>query len=381
MPDSRLEAFLAGEKALRSSTSPNQPSAMAPNTKVPLAYASCSIGCKDSHTLPKKLSAIAAAGFTAIELSMPDILAFANMHLRPSKQGDTTSPEISPKDYDALVNAAKTIKSQCDAQGLKVLILQPFANFEGWPAGSPERADAFARLHGWMRIMRAAGTDMLQVGSSDSPASKIGTDRERFVRDLRELADTLATEGFRCAYENWCWSSHAPDWADVWDVCRRVDRPNFGLCLDTFQSAGGEWADPTTASGLVEDGARSAEQVTVDWRASCARLAATVPADKIFFLQISDAYRMQPPLEDREDEKGMRPRARWSAAYRPFPFQGYLPCVDFAKAVLDTGFRGYFSYEVFDQGPDGKGRDYDMAEFAKEAMRTQERLLVECEKA
>ena len=109
---------------------------------------------------------------------------------------------------------------------------------------------------------------------------------------------------------------------------------------------------------------------------SCRR-PATVPADKIFFLQISDAYRMQPPLEDREDEKGMRPRARWSAAYRPFPFQGYLPCVDFAKAVLDTGFRGYFSYEVFDQGPDGKGRDYDMAEFAKEAMRTQERLLVE----
>ena len=67
-----------------------------------------------------------------------------------------------------------------------------------------------------------------------------------------------------------------------------------------------------------------------------------------------------------------------SSAYRPLPFQGYLPCVDFTRAVLKTGFRGWFSYEVFDQGPDGKGKDYDMGEFAKSAMETQERLIREC---
>jgi sugar phosphate isomerase/epimerase len=267
-----------------------------------------------------------------------------------------------------------------DAKGLKVLILQPFANFEGWPEGSAEREDAFSRLHGWMRIMEAAGTDMLQVGSSDTPAEKIGKDRSRFVADLRELADILATKGFRCAYENWCWSTHAPNWVDVWDICKQVDRPNFGLCLDTFQSAGGEWADPTTKSGLVEDG-RSAEQVEKDWKASCDKLAKTVPKDKIYFLQISDAYRMDPPLEDKADENGMRPRARWSSAYRPLPYQGYLPCADFTRAVLQTGFRDWFSYEIFDEGADGKGKDYDMDEFAKTAMQTQDRLLAECEKA
>jgi sugar phosphate isomerase/epimerase len=378
MPDHRLEAFFASERAARSNTNTTTSNNDNNNVKVPLAYASCSIGCKDEHTLPKKLSAIAAAGFTAIELSMPDILAFAKMHLRPHLQGDSPSNDIDPKDYDSLVTAAKTIKAQCDAKELKVLILQPFANFEGWPAGSSEREDAFDRLRGWMRIMEAAGTDMLQVGSSDSPASKIGTDRSRFVSDLRELADMLATKGFRCAYENWCWSTHAPDWADVWDICQQVDRPNFGLCLDTFQSAGGEWADPTTASGMVEDGRRSAQHVEEDWKASCEKLAKTIPADKIFFLQISDAYRMNPPLENKEDENGMRPRARWSSAYRPLPFQGYLPCVDFTRAVLKTGFRGWFSYEVFDQGPDGKGKDYDMGEFAKSAMETQERLIREC---
>lgn len=124
----------------------------------------------------------------------------------------------------------------------------------------------------------------------------------------------------------------------MWDICKKVDRPNFGLCLDTFQSAGGEWADPTIESGLVED-SRNAEQVEKDWKTLCAKLARAIPKDKILFLQISDAYRMQPPLANQADDKGMRPRARWSAAYRPLPYQGYLPCVDFARAVLQTGFR------------------------------------------
>jgi len=350
-------------------------------SSIPVAYASCSIGCKPEHTLPKKLNAIAAAGFTAIELSMPDLLSFANTVLRPSQQDDPNAKsEIGPYDFDDLCEAARVVKAQCDSKSLKILILQPFANFEGWPEGSEEREDAWTRVKGWMKIMEAAGTDMLQVGASDTPAEKIGTDRSRFVKDLQELADLLKEKGFRVAYENWCWSTHAPDWADVWDICQKVDRPNFGLCLDTFQSAGGEWGDPTTKSGLVEDG-RSTEQIEKDWKASCAKLSSTIPADKIFFLQISDAYKPKQPFDSDVDESGTRPRGRWSHDFRPLPFKGYLPTVDFARAVLGTGFRGYFSYEIFDGGPDGKGLDYEMDDFAKEAMECQKRLLEECSKA
>ena len=342
---------------------------------IPLAYASCSIGCKSEHTLPKKLDAIATAGFQAIELSMPDLVSFANQHLRPEKQ-ETGPDAIGSYDYADLCAAAKVVKTMCDAQGLKILILQPFANFEGWPEGSAERKDAFTRAEGWMRIMEACGTDMLQVGSTDSPEEKIGHDRDRFVSDLRELADMLAKKDFRIAYENWCWSTHAPDWADVWDICQKVDRPNFGLCLDTFQSAGGEWGDPTTSSGMLEDG-RSPEQVTEAWKASCDRLSKTVPADKIFFLQISDAYKTKQPFS-KQDIDGLRPRARWSSAFRPLPFEGYLPVVDFTKAVLKTGFRGWFSYEIFDRGPEGSGRDYEMGPFAEGAMDCHGKLMNAC---
>ncbi|KAI9714460.1 MAG: hypothetical protein M1820_000421 [Bogoriella megaspora] len=335
--------------------------------KIPVCYASVSVGCKAEDTLPKKLEAIAAAGFQAIELAMPDLLAFASLHLRH---------EVEPYDFDDLCTAAKVVKSMCDAKNLKILILQPFSNFEGWEEGSEQRIDAFTRARGWIEIMKACGTDMLQVGSSDTPAEKIGTDRNRFVSDLRELADMLAKDNFRLAYENWCWSTHAPDWKDVWDIVQKVNRPNIGLCLDTFQSAGGEWADPTTPSGMLEN--KPKEQVESDWKRSCEELSMTVPKDKIFFLQISDAYKPKQPFSKEVDESGTRPRGRWSHDFRPLPYEGYLPVVDFARAVLKTGFRGWFSYEIFDGGPEGKGKEHDMVSFTKNAMECQKRLLGDC---
>lgn len=373
MPDSRHEAYLI---SLGRPSERKLPIAMNSLDKIPTCYASVSIGCKDEHTLPKKLDAIAAAGFQAIELGFPDLLSFANQHLKPDQQGDGPD-SIKEDDYASLCATAKVVKAMCDAKGLKILILQPFSNFEGWPEGSAERQAVWDRVNGWVRIMEAAGTDMLQVGASDSPAEKIGTDRSRFVKDLRDLADLLAKKNFRIAYENWCWSTHAPDWEDVWYICKEVDRPNFGLCLDTFQSAGGEWGDPTTSSGMVEDG-RGHEKVDKDWQVSCQRLADIVPAEKIFFLQISDAYKPKQPFSKEADKDGLRPRGRWSHDFRPLPFEGYLPVVDFTKAVLKTGFRGWFSYEIFDGGPEGQGKTYELEQFAKDAMQCQEKLLKAC---
>ncbi|KAI1427140.1 3-dehydroshikimate dehydratase [Xylaria sp. FL1777] len=329
--------------------------------KVPTSYATCSIGHKPSHTLPEKLKAIAAAGFDGIELSMPDILSYG-------KQLHGQGPD--PTDYDALVEIGKAIKSQAQEHSLEILMLQPFANFEGWPRGSREREDAFARARGWMRVMEAVGTDMLQVGSSD--AEGISADYDELAADLAELADLCAQKGLRVAYENWCWATRAPHWTDVWSIVHKADRPNLGLCLDTFQSAGGQWADPTTASGLL--GGYSEAELERRWKESLRELAATVPPEKIFLLQISDAYLMDPPLDDKPDAQGLRPRGQWSHDYRPLPFNGgYLPVQEFLDAVLGTGFRGWLSMEVFD----GRGKDkYDnMGDYSKKAMASLRKLL------
>jgi sugar phosphate isomerase/epimerase len=164
--------------------------------------------------------------------------------------------------------------------------------------------------------------------------------------DLAELADMLAQNDLRVAYENWCWATHATTWKDVWEVVKLADRPNLGLCLDTFQTAGSELADPTTVSGY-EEGQLSLEDLKSRWRASLDSLSKTIPSEKIFLLQISDAYKMNPPLSDEPDKP--RPKSRWSHDYRPIPGQGgYLPVQDVLEAVLATGFRSYLSVEVFD---------------------------------
>ncbi|KAI1080554.1 xylose isomerase-like protein [Whalleya microplaca] len=329
--------------------------------EVPTCYATCSIGHKESHTLPLKFKAITEAGFDAIELSMPDILTYGKM---------LNGQEPGRKDYDTLVEIGKAIKAQAQEHNLRILMLQPFANFEGWPKGSKERQDAFDRAKGWMRIMEAVGTDMLQVGSSDAPGISLLFDD--LASDLAELADLCAAKGQRIAYENWCWATRAPNWKDVWQIVEKANRPNIGLCLDTFQSAGGEWADPRAKSGLVEG--VSKEDLESRWKQSLAELAATIPAEKIYLLQISDAYKMDPPIEAKENEEGLRPRGRWSHDWRPLPYDGgYLPVQDFLKAVLGTGFRGWLSIEVFD----GKGPEKysDMGEFGKKAMASLEKLL------
>ena len=157
-----------------------------------------------------------------------------------------------------------------------------------------------------------------------------------------------------------------------------VDRPNFGLCLDTFQSAGGEWADPTTESGLLEGNVKR-EDLQEKFEESLKSLSATIPAEKIYILQVSDAYKPKAPLDPNPDDNGMRPRARWSSCLRPLPFDGgYLPVVDFSKAVLKTGFRGWFSIEVFDGGPSGQDQEWkDMSGYTKKAMQAIEQLVQE----
>ena len=122
--------------------------------KIPLAYASCSIGCSPSDTLPRKLEALSKAGFTSIELSFPDILDYA-----AHQQGQP----VSSDKFSELVIVAHRNRELCETNSLTIMMLQPFANFEGWPKVSTEREDAFTRASGWMEIMEALGTDLLQV--------------------------------------------------------------------------------------------------------------------------------------------------------------------------------------------------------------------------
>ena len=154
-------------------------------------------------------------------------------------------------------------------------------------------------------------------------------------------------------------------------------RQNVGLCLDTFQTAGGDWADPTTISGRIED--LSDDELEQRYKKSLDDLVQTAPMEKIYLLQISKAYKPPKPLDKGKDDLRLRPRGRWSHDFRPLPFHGgYLPIIPFTSAVLQTGFRGWFSMEVFDGGKDGETKpDANLERYAEEAKESYKRMVRE----
>lgn len=121
------------------------------------------------------------------------------------------------------------------------------------------------------------------------------------------------------------------------------------------------YADPTSHNGLLQH--IPGESALTTLSASLSALSRTIPPSKIFYFQISDGARRHSVDELRASaaKQGISPLYAWSNAWRPLPFQdeiegregneagaycGYLPVVDVCDAVLKTGWRGPWSFEV-----------------------------------
>ena len=185
-----------------------------------------------SGNLDEKIEAIAAAGFSGIEIFEQDFIADAR----------------SPREVGARVRAA----------GLEVLLFQPFRDFEGLP--EPLRAKAFDRFERKFDLMQDLGTDLVLVCSSVHPAALGGVDRA--ADDFAELGTRAAQRGLRIGYEALAWGRHVNDHRDAWEIVRRADHANVGLILDSFHTLGRK-IDPETIR--------------------------RIPGDKIFFVQLADA--------------------------------------------------------------------------------------------
>ncbi len=123
---------------------------------IPISISTCSIGPTYGRNLRRKLEAAQSAGFDAVEIAMPDLLTYGS-YLKKST--------LDPSDYNAIIEIASIVKTLTREVGIRVLMLKPFLNFEGWRPGSQdsEREGAFARARGWLKVMEYLGTDMLQV--------------------------------------------------------------------------------------------------------------------------------------------------------------------------------------------------------------------------
>ena len=241
-----------------------------------------------SGNLPEKLEAIAAAGFDGIEIFEQDFIAH----------------DGTPREVGDLIRS----------MGLAITLFQPFRDFEGLP--DPLRAKAFDRAERKFDLMQELGTDLVLVCSSCHPQALGGIDRA--AADFHELGERAARRGLRVGFEALAWGRHVNDHRDAWEVVRRADHPNVGLILDSFH---------TLARGIDPDTIRR------------------IPGDRIFFVQLADAPRIDMDL------------LYWSRHFRNMPGEGDLDVTGFMRAVMATGYAGPVSLEIFnDQFRGGQAR-------------------------
>lgn len=185
-----------------------------------------------SGSLDDKLEAIAAAGFSAVEI-------FEN-------------------DFLGCPLSARAVRQRCGELGLDIICYQPFRDFEGLP--EPERAQTFDRIERKFDVMAELGTDLMLICSSVHPAAIGGIDRA--AADFRALGERAARRGLKVGFEALAWGRHISDYRDAWEVVRRANHPNIGLILDSFHIfARGTTLDPIQ----------------------------TIPGDRIFLVQLADA--------------------------------------------------------------------------------------------
>jgi len=185
-----------------------------------------------SGTLEEKFEAIAAAGFTGVEIFENDLLSYSG----------------SPAD-------AKRIAGDL---GLEIVTFQPFRDFEGLP--EPARSRAFARAERKFDLMQELGTDLLLICSNVAPDALGGIDRA--AEDFRLLGEKAAARGLRVGFEALAWGRHINDYRDAWEVVRRADHPSVGLVLDTFHALA---------------------------RKTDLKAIRAIPRDRIFLVQVADA--------------------------------------------------------------------------------------------
>ena len=156
--------------------------------------------------MDKKLQAIAAAGFDAVEIIESDFISFDG--------------------------SASDVAKICRDLGLSICAFQPFRDFEGMP--EPQRTQNFRRADRKFDLMHKLGTDLLLICSNVLPASLGGIDRA--AEDLRELGERASVQGLRVGFEALAWGRHVSDYRDAWEIVRRADHKSIGIILDSLHT-------------------------------------------------------------------------------------------------------------------------------------------------
>ncbi|MFJ4201330.1 bifunctional sugar phosphate isomerase/epimerase/4-hydroxyphenylpyruvate dioxygenase family protein [Streptomyces sviceus] len=212
--------------------------------------------------------------------------------------------EIFENDLLASPLAPEEIAARTADLGLRIDLYQPMRDIEAVPEELFARNLRRARHK--FELMRRLGADTVLVCSSVS--AQAVDDDALAAEQLGRLADLAQECGIRVAYEALAWGRHVSTYDHAWRIVEAADHPALGTCLDSFHILS-RGSDPKG----VED----------------------IPGDKIFFLQLADAPLMAMDV------------LQWSRHYRCFPGQGGFDVAGLLRHVLNAGYDGPLSLEVF----------------------------------
>ena len=139
-------------------------------------------------------------------------------------------------------------------------------------------------------------------------ASAGAGDLDDAASDFAELCTLAARFGVKVALEFLGGGQQVKDARTAWHIVEEADAPNGGLLIDTFHfyKGGSDVADLEPVTG-----------------------------DKIYLLHVNDSPDL--PREELEDRN------------RVFPGTGVIPLEEIAAEVVNKGYRGYFSLELFNE--------------------------------
>lgn len=231
-----------------------------------------------SGTLDEKLVAASTAGFGGVEIFEPDLIA---------------SPR-SPEE----------IRDRASELGLTLDLYQPFRDFEG--VGPELLEQNLRRAAAKFALMNRLGIETMLLCSNVATARS--GDEQLAAAQLRQLGDVADRFGVRVAYEALAWGRFVDGYEAAARIVRLADHPRIGLCLDSFH--------------ILSRG-HNPEAIE------------TIPAEKIFFVQMADA-----PLLSLDV-------LSWSRHHRLFPGEGGFDLGTFMAHLVRTGYDGPVSLEIF----------------------------------
>lgn len=212
--------------------------------------------------------------------------------------------ELFENDFVTSSLSAEDVRQRSIDLGLTLDLYQPFRDIEG--TAPRVFAAALERARRKFELMGRLGVDTMLVCSNVATATI--DDDALAAEQLHKMAAAAADSGVRIAYEALAWGRYVSTYDHAWKIVQAGDHPALGVCLDSFHilSRG-------TDLGTISE----------------------IPAEKLMFVQLADAPAMHLDV------------LSWSRHYRLFPGEGDWDLADFVQRVLDAGYDGPLSLEVF----------------------------------